>query len=83
MRTGEGAGKEPCGRSQLVPFCRDVNKDKDPQGQGPDPQGQRPDPQGPGQELEICPKESLRTRTRTTARQIILIAHINLSNVQW
>ena len=50
---------------------RDVNKDLTPKDQDKD--------------LKYVLKESLRTRTRirTTARQIILIAHINLSNVQW
>ena len=34
-------------------------------------------------DLKYVLKESLRMRIRTTARQIILIAHINLSKVQW
>ena len=42
-------------------------------------------PKDQDKDLKYVLKESLRTRTRTrtTARQIILIAHINLSNVQW
>ena len=56
--------------------------------QGPDPQGpgqvQGHDPQGPGQGQGPDPKDQTpRTRTRTTARQILLIAHFNVSNVQW
>ena len=40
------------------------------------------------QDKDLTPKDkdkdlTPRTRTRTTARQIILIAHFNLSNVQW
>ena len=38
-------------------------------------------PKDQDKDLKYVLKESL--RTRTTARQIILIAHINLSNVQW
>ena len=41
-------------------------------------------------EKDLTPKDqhkdkdlTPRTRTRTTARQVILIAHFNLSNVQW
>src|SRR6218665_903065 len=64
-----------------------TSKDQDLLDLTPQGQGQGPDPQGPGQDkdLNYVLKESLRTRTRTrtTARQIILIAHINLSNVQW
>ena len=70
----------------LTPKDKDLTpKDKElldltPQGQGPDPKDQDKD-----KDLKYVHKESLRTRTRTrtTARQIILIAHINLSNVQW
>ena len=52
---------------------RDVNKDLTPKDQDKD------------KDLKYVLKESLRTRTRTrtTARQIMLIAHINLSNGQW
>src|SRR6218665_2237385 len=46
---------------ELVPLCRDVNKDLTPKDQDKD------------KDLKYVLKESLRTRTRTTARQIILI----------
>ena len=44
-----------------------------------------PKDQDKDKDLKYVLKKFLRTRTRTrtTARQIILIAHINLSNVQW
>src|SRR6218665_531957 len=44
-----------------------------------------PKDQDKDKDLKYVLKESLRTRTRirTRARQIILIAHIDLSNVQW
>ena len=58
-------------------FIRDVNKDLTPKDQDKDLTPNDKD-------LKYVLKESLRTRTRTrtTARQIIIIAHINLSNVQ-
>src|SRR6218665_3763304 len=57
----------------LTPKDNDKNKDLTPKDQDKD------------KDLKYVLKESVRTRTRTrtTARQIILIAHINLSNVQW
>src|SRR6218665_3563754 len=81
-----------------APQTRDINKDLTPKDQHKDkdltPKDQHKDkdlldltPQGLGQgpDPKDQDKESLRTRarTRTTARQIILIGHINLSNVQW
>ena len=75
---------------------RDVNKDLTPKDQDKDltPKDQDKDkdltPKDQDKDKDLTPKdkdlkyvlkESL--RTRTTARQIILIAHINLSIVQW
>ena len=72
---------------------RDVNKDLTPKDQDKDKdlthkdqdKDLTPKDQDKDKDLKYVLKESLmtRTRTRTTARQIILIAHINLSNVQW
>jgi len=63
---------------------RDVNKDLTPKDKGKDKDLTLKD-QDKDKDLKYVLKKSLRTRTRTrtTARQIILIAHINLSNVQW
>ena len=66
--------------------CRDVNKDLTPKDQDKDKDKDlTPKDQDKDKDLKYVLKESLRTktRTRTTARQTILIAHINLSNVQW
>ena len=62
---------------------RDVNKDLTPKDQDKDKEDLTPKDQD--KDLKYVPEESLRTRTRTrtTARQIILIAHVNLSNVHW
>ena len=62
----------------------DVNKDLTPKDQDKDltPKDQDKDkdltPKGKDKDKDLTP----RTRTKTTARQIILIAHFNLSNVQ-
>ena len=63
---------------------RDVNKDLTPEDQDND-KDLTPKDQNNDKDLKYVLKESLRTRprTRTTARQIILIERINLSNVQW
>ena len=65
--------------------ARDVNKDLTPKDQDkdltPKDKDLTPKDQDKDKDLKYVLKESL--RTRTTARQIILIAHINLSNVQW
>src|SRR6218665_1763870 len=76
---------------KLSLFTRDVNKELTPKDQDKDkdltPKDQDKDLNSKDQDkdLKYVLKESIRTRTRTrtTARQIILIAHINLSNVQW
>ena len=72
---------------------RDINKDLTPKDQdkGKDLTHKDQDkdkdltPKDQDKDLKYVLKESLRTKTstRTTARQIILIAHINLLNVQW
>src|SRR6218665_506670 len=66
---GSGQGQGPPGPGPP----KDKDKDLTPKDQDKD------------KDLKYVLKDSLRTRTRTrtTARQIILIAHINLSNVQW
>ena len=68
---------------ELTP--KDQNKDKDLLDLTPKDKDLTPKDQDKDKDLKNVLKESLRTRTRTrtTARQIILIAHINLSNVQW
>ena len=60
-----------------VPTTRDVNKDLTSKDQDKD---KDLTPKDQDKDLKYVLKESLRTRTRTrtTARQIILIAHINL-----
>ena len=72
----------------VIVNSRDVNKDLTPKDKDKDltPKDQDKDLMDltdKDKDLKYVLKESLRTRTRTTARQIILIAHINLSNVQW
>src|SRR6218665_2624420 len=69
-------------RAYTRKHTRDVNKDLTPKDQDKDKDLTSKDK---GKNLKYVLKESLRTRTRTrtTARQIILITHINLSNVQW
>src|SRR6218665_3755023 len=73
----------------LTPKDQDKDKDKDlldltPKDKDKD-KDLTPKDQDKDNDLKYVLKESLRTRTRTrtTARKIILIAHINLSNVQW
>src|SRR6218665_1793574 len=70
--------------SSILLARRDVNKDLIPKDQDKD-KDLTPKDQDKNKDLKYVLKESLRTRTRTrtTARQIILIAHITLSNVQW
>src|SRR6218665_558993 len=67
----------------LTPIDRDKDKDLTPKDQNKD-KDLTPKDQDMDKDLKYVLKEFLRTRTRTrtTARQIILIAH-NLSNVQW
>jgi len=73
----------------IIPLLsRDVNKDLTPKDKDKDltpkdltPKDKDLTPQD--KDLKYVLKESTRTRTRTIARQIILIAHVNLSNVQW
>src|SRR6218665_1043165 len=82
----------------LTPKDQDKDKDLTPKDQDKDnyltPKDQDTDkdlldkdltPKDQDKDFKYVLKESLRPRTRkrTTARQIILIAHINLSNVQW
>ena len=74
----------------LTPKNQDKVKDLTPMDQDKDlldltPKDKDKDLTLKDKDLKYVLKESLRTRTRTrtTARQIILIAHINLSNVQW
>ena len=61
---------------------RDVNKDLTPKDKDKD---LTPKDQDKDKDLKYVLKESLRTRTRTrtTDRQIILMAHFNFSDVQW
>ena len=76
----------------MIVIIRDANKDLTPKDQDKDkdlsPKDQDKDPtpkdQYKDKDLKYVLKEFLRTRTRTrtTARQILL-SHINLSNVQW
>ena len=71
----------------LTPKDQDKDKDKDLLDLTPKDKDKdlTPKDQDQDKDLKYVLKESLRTRTRirTMARQIILIAHINLSNVQW
>ena len=75
----------------LTPKDQDKDKDLTPKDQDKDkdlnPKDKDKDltPKDQDKDLKYVLKESLRTRPRTriTARQIILIAHFNLSNVQW
>src|SRR6218665_3921759 len=80
----------------LTPKDQDKDKDLTPKDQDKDKdlldlttkdkdKDLTPKDQDKDKDLKYVLKESLRTRTRikTTTRQIILIAHINLSNVQW
>ena len=58
----------------LTPKDQDKNKDLTPKDQDKDLLDLTP--KDKDKDLKYVLKESLRTRTRTTARQIILIAHI-------
>src|SRR6218665_3097448 len=71
-----------CSAHQPEALPRDVNKDLTPKDQDKD-KDLTPKDQDKDKDLKYVLKESLRTRTRTTARQLILIAHINSSNIQW
>src|SRR6218665_3178249 len=69
----------------LTPKDSDYDKNLTPQDNDLTPKDKDLTPKDQNKNLKYVLNESLRTRTRTrtTTRQIILIAHINLSNVQW
>src|SRR6218665_1461452 len=70
---GQGQGPDP----------KDQDKDKDLLDLTPNDKDKDLTPKDQDKDLKYVLKKSFRTRTRTriTSRQIILIAHINLSNV--
>ena len=81
--TGRDVNKDLTPKDQdkdLTPKDQDKDKDLTPKDKDKDLA-----PKDQDKDLKYVVKESLKTmtRTRTTARQIILIAHINLLNVQW